>query len=313
MSDVHVAVAVIKNTSNEVLISLRPDDVHQGGFWEFPGGKVEEGESVLDALKREIFEELGIEVVGAQAYKTIRHNYSDKTVILDVWQVDEFIGEPRGVEGQLVKWQRVSQLKVEDFPAANRSIVLSLLLPDKYMITGSFKTQDEFANRLENSLKKGISIVQLRCKNCSDDEYLSLAVMAQLLCESYQAILLLNTTLDVFNQTRAQGLHLSGQRLHEFKSRPVGDTNILSASCHTHDDIEKAKKLNADIILLSPVKETKSHPGVEGIGWEKFEKMISSNEIPAYALGGMTSDDIVQARSAGAQGIAAISNLWLES
>lgn len=312
MSEVHVAVAIIINKFNEVLISLRPDHVHQGGFWEFPGGKLEKNESVFDALKREISEELDILVLQAKPYKIIRHDYSDKKVVLDVWLVSDFKGEARGAEGQQIKWIDIKDLKPEIFPVANRSIIKALQLPDRYMITGEFKDHGDFLNRLEIGLKKGIKLVQLRCKNCTTDEYLSLVSESILLCESYQSTLLLNSAVDLFKKTHAHGLHLTGKQLQKFESRPVDKEFLLSVSCHTLNDIKKAKILSADIILLSPVKETKSHPGVAGIGWELFSELISNNDIPVYALGGMTPDDIDKARVAGAQGIAAISCFWAE-
>lgn len=312
MSEIHVAVAIIINEFNQVLISLRPDHVHQGGLWEFPGGKLENNESIFDALKREISEELDIIILQAKPYKVIRHDYSDKKVILDVWLVYEFIGEARGAEGQQIKWLDIKDLKPEYFPVANRSIIQSLQLPDRYMITGEFKDRADFLSRLESSLKKGIKLVQLRCKNCTAKEYRSLVEQSILLCESYKAKLLLNSSVDVFKGSKAHGLHLTGKQLQGMDSRPVENSFVLSASCHTLSDIEKAKTLNADIILLSPIKETKSHPGVIGIGWELFSEMISNIDIPVYALGGMTADDLAEAKTAGAQGIAAISSLWVE-
>ena len=90
MSDfVHVAVAIILNKNKEVLISLRAKDVHQGGLWEFPGGKLEKNESVYDALKREIYEELNISILKASAFKKINFNYTDKQVLLDIWKIAE--------------------------------------------------------------------------------------------------------------------------------------------------------------------------------------------------------------------------------
>ena len=313
MPEVHVAVAIIINESNEVLVSLRPDHVHQGGFWEFPGGKLEKNEPAFEALKREISEELDILILQAKPYKVIRHVYSEKTVLLDVWIVSDFEGVPRGVEGQQVKWLPVNEIKSEEFPVANLSIIQSLQLPDRYMITGEFKDRADFLKRLENSLKNGIKLVQLRCKNCRSEEYQSLINESILLCESYQSILLLNSSLEIFKRSRAHGLHLTGDQLQTIDTRPVDKTLVLSVSCHTPEDIDKAKTLNADIILLSPVKETKSHPGVTGIGWHQFSELISKNDIPVYALGGMTSSDLEDARDAGAQGIAAISSLWLEA
>ncbi|RDH81319.1 MAG: hypothetical protein DIZ80_14575 [endosymbiont of Galathealinum brachiosum] len=307
---IHVAVAIIINQKNQVLISLRPAGVHQGGLWEFPGGKLEDGESALDALKREIDEELGISIDKASSFKKITYQYPDKKVLLDIWKVESYSGEPQGAEGQQLKWRLISDLNAKEFPTANREIIQTLKLPERYMITGSFENTEDFKLKLENSLKSGISLVQLRCKNTSVTEYKHLVKMSTLLCELHGAILLLNTTLDVFLDTNANGLHLSSQMLHSIQQRPIDKESLLSVSCHTEQEIEKAKQLEADIILLSPVRETKSHPGVEGIGWEKFAQISSNVEVPVYALGGMAESDICDAKSSGAQGVAAISSFW---
>lgn len=313
ITEVHVAVAVIINSNNEVLISLRADDVHQGGLWEFPGGKVEKDESVLAALKRELSEELDIHVLEASPFKVIKHNYIDKSVVLDIWMVSHFSGEARGAEGQKIKWLPVEALKVKDFPAANGLIIQALQLPDRYMITGLFSNLANFKSTLTASLDKGISLVQLRAKQTGQAEFILLANEAQDICNLYGARLLLNTDTETFTQTRSNGLHLTSQRLYEYGSRPIADTYLLSASCHTLADIEQAEKLAVDILLVSPVKATTSHPGVEGIGWSKFSQLIENSKKPVYALGGMTFNDIAKAKESGAQGIAAISSLWCGS
>ena len=123
MSRVHVAVGVIRNSAGEILISKRHLDSHQGGLWEFPGGKVEVGETVIQALQRELLEELGIRFVDAQALVEIEHDYSDKAVCLDVWLVDTFEGCAEGREGQPLAWVKPDQLQTYDFPAANQAIV----------------------------------------------------------------------------------------------------------------------------------------------------------------------------------------------
>lgn len=126
---VHVAVGVIYNPQSEILIARRHDDAHQGGLWEFPGGKVETGETVCDALARELHEELGIVVHTASCAQLleIRHDYTDKVVLLDVWKVLEFDGEALGKEGQPLKWVQPQALPEYDFPAANVAIVDAIL------------------------------------------------------------------------------------------------------------------------------------------------------------------------------------------
>ncbi|TNF39204.1 MAG: 8-oxo-dGTP diphosphatase MutT, partial [Gammaproteobacteria bacterium] len=125
-SYVHVAVAVVTNANGEVLLSLRPAHVHQGGLWEFPGGKVEHDESLLDALRREIREELGIYVENALPLMRICHKYPDKSVLLDVCCINSYNGVPQGLEGQQIRWVKIEQLDPADFPAANKNIIRAL-------------------------------------------------------------------------------------------------------------------------------------------------------------------------------------------
>jgi 8-oxo-dGTP diphosphatase len=120
---IHVAVGVIKNANNEILLALRPQSAHQGGLWEFPGGKVEPQETVQQALVRELQEEVAIVATGLKPLMDIRHDYSDKSVHLDVWWVDAFEGEPHGREGQPLEWVAASALTEKQFPAANKAIV----------------------------------------------------------------------------------------------------------------------------------------------------------------------------------------------
>jgi 8-oxo-dGTP diphosphatase len=123
---VHVAVGVISDGGNNILVSRRSEHVHQGGLWEFPGGKVELGETVQQALSRELLEELAIEVRSCERLLTIDHDYGDKSVLLDVWWIDAFDGEPHGREGQPLRWVAGSELKDLDFPKANDAIVTAV-------------------------------------------------------------------------------------------------------------------------------------------------------------------------------------------
>lgn len=122
MSEIHVAVGVILR-GHEVYVCLRPDDKHQGGKWEFPGGKVDEGETVGEALKRELDEEVGIQVTETAPLTVITHDYGDKKVVLDVHTVTAFTGEPYGREGQKGRWCAIDKLHPADFPAANVDII----------------------------------------------------------------------------------------------------------------------------------------------------------------------------------------------
>lgn len=123
---VHVAVAVIIR-DNQVYIAKRHDKQHQGGKWEFPGGKVEENETVVAALSRELAEEIAITVVEAEPFMEIAHDYGDKQVLLDIYTVTKFTGEPQHQEDQLALWVNVNDLVSYDFPEANKAIVNKLI------------------------------------------------------------------------------------------------------------------------------------------------------------------------------------------
>lgn len=126
MASVHVAVGVILGSDRRVLLARRAGDAHQGGLWEFPGGKVEAGESVQQALARELAEELGITVTASEPLLKISHDYGDKAVILDVHVVMAFTGEPRGLEQQPLAWVTAGALTDYPLPAANVPIVAAV-------------------------------------------------------------------------------------------------------------------------------------------------------------------------------------------
>lgn len=123
MALVHVAVGVVLDENRRVLITRRATGSHQGGLWEFPGGKVEPGESLEQALARELREELGIEPVRTSPLLEVSHDYGDKRVLLDVHVVWEFTGRALGLENQPLAWVSCEALSQYRFPAANVPIV----------------------------------------------------------------------------------------------------------------------------------------------------------------------------------------------
>ena len=123
MKQVWVAVGVIYDPKQGYFICRRATHQHQGGKWEFPGGKVEQTETVQQALARELQEEIGIDVKAAQPLLVIEHSYSDKAVKLDVWLVTEFTGRAQSLEGLENRWVQLNELEQLDFPEANRPII----------------------------------------------------------------------------------------------------------------------------------------------------------------------------------------------
>lgn len=122
---IHVAVGIIINKNNQVLIAKRASHQHQGDKWEFPGGKVEDNESSQEALQRELKEELGVIIQSPQYLFEIKHKYEDKEVVLDIYEVRKWLGEAVGREGQPLRWVKKSELEQYEFPAANAEILSS--------------------------------------------------------------------------------------------------------------------------------------------------------------------------------------------
>lgn len=306
---VHVAAAAIFNPQGQVLITRRAEHQHQGGLWEFPGGKVEAGELVRDALARELHEEIGIDVQQARPLIRVLHDYPDKSVLLDVWRVDAFSGEAHGCEGQPLTWVQPADLADYDFPAANEPIVRAVQLPDFFLITPNPGDDiSAFLAQLEQRLRGGIRLVQLRAKSLSEVDYIALAKKCLALCERYQALLVLNADPAVVTTVGAHGAHLDSGRLQTLSKRP--NVKWVSASCHSLEQMVQAQELGADFMLLSPVAATASHPDAVPLGWEKFQELTEQASCPVYALGGMSPSDLQQAFAHGAQGVAAIRALW---
>ena len=123
VNSIHVAVGVIVNARDEVLVAYRPKNKDQGGLWEFPGGKKEKNETIESALEREFLEEIGIQLESYSPMRKIKHDYKEYSVILDVWMITEYSKIPMGAEGQTLEWRQVQSLNFKDFPEANKKII----------------------------------------------------------------------------------------------------------------------------------------------------------------------------------------------
>ena len=307
-----VVVGVVHNLVGEVLITRRPNHVHQGGLWEFPGGKCELGESVEDALRRELKEELDITVQHARPLIRIAHTYPDKKVLLDVWQVEQWHGKEIGQEGQAVQWCAHSDLAQYRFPVANSPIIAAIRLPSLYLITPepSSAQDNHFFYQLEACLEKGISLVQLRARSLAEHDFCHCAEKALTVCSRYAAPLLVNATPEIALSVGANGVHLSSERLLNCIQRPLSYDLWVAASCHSLEEILQTNLIGVDFIVLSPVRNSVSHPSTPPLGWFEFFQLTEQADCPVYALGGMRVEDTLMAWSHGAQGIAAIRGLW---
>jgi len=310
-SQIHVAAGAIEDEHGRVLVARRPDDAHQGGLWEFPGGKLDPGESHGACLARELWEELGIRVLSSCPLIRIHHAYGDRHILLDVHRVTSYSGEPVGREGQPLAGLAPDAMDPAAFPAADRPIITALRLPALYLITGADPSvPDAFLGRLAAALGRGVRLVQLRAHGLPAAAYARLAEAAFGLCEAAGARLILNADPDLVRTLPAHGLHLTGARLWGKDRPPAAPGLYCGASCHDARDLKHAADLGLDYALLAPVQPTATHPGVQALGWQRFAELADCAALPVYALGGLGIDDLDRAIRSGAQGIAAIRGLW---
>ena len=311
MKRVHVAAAVIRGADGRILIAKRADSQHQGGLWEFPGGKVEDGESIETALARELNEELGIVVTASRPLIEVRHDYPDKQVLLDVREVTAYTGEPHGAEGQPLRWVTARELPDYEFPAANRPIVSAARLPGEYLITPDGLETPELLRGIQKAIAGGVRLIQLRAPGGYDPQYRDLAVDAVGLCAG-KAQLMLKGPLEWLGDFPSAGWHLTSAQLRKYASRgrPFPEHRWLAASCHNAEELALAEQMGVDFVTLSPVQPTLTHPDAQPLGWELAKDLIAGFSKPVFLLGGVGPDQRQQAWECGAQGVAGIRAFW---
>lgn len=301
----NVVAAVIHDVQGRILIAQRPLHKHQGGLWEFAGGKIDDGETAAQALVRELQEELGITATAYRPLLTVEHHYADKSVRLQVFRVTAFDGEAHGAEGQPTAWVAPQELVNYPFPAANVPILKAAVLPDTYCITPDpEEVGGDLLAWLHNRIQPGMWLC-LRAKSLTKADYLALAQQLVVLTEQKQAKLMLHGHADLLVEVpQAIGVHLPLPLLSDVQIQ-----GYTAVSCHNAEELAQAWQAGADFATLSPVQMTPSHPEQTAMGWQVFGELVQQAKLPVFALGGMTKADIPQARVAGAQGVAGIRGL----
>ncbi|ODN42911.1 Nudix family hydrolase [Piscirickettsia litoralis] len=299
MKQVRVAIGVIENKQSQIFTALRPDHVAQGGLWEFPGGKLESNETALSALKRELKEEVGIDVLDAEPLIEVRHDYPEMSVCLYTFRVLEYVGEPTGAEGQKVQWQDKSALLSLNMPKASLPIIKALSLPDRYCITPEGLSDEAVFSYVEKQLVLGINLIQLR-----GDYSEFITIKLRDLCLKHYARLLIKDL--ALAKSLGLGVHLRAHELMNCNRQQLIEVNLVAASCHNLAELRKAEQLNADFAVLSPVLPTPSHPAAEGLGWDQFESLVKAVNIAVFALGGMRYEHMNLVKRLGGQGVAGI-------
>jgi 8-oxo-dGTP diphosphatase len=304
-----VAAAVIEKPDGSFLLGQRAPDTFYAGYWEFPGGKVEAGETPRAALIRELREELAIEVTQATPWIVREHVYAHAHVRLHFFRVTGWRGEIRDHVHTALAWQQPDNVNVTPMLPANAPVLAALTLPDIYGITHAHEigVPSQLA-LLERELANGLRLAQLREAKLPADQRETFAAAAAALCRKHHARLLVNGDAALAQTIGADGLHLTSSQLKNLNAKP--SFPLVAASCHDAAELKQAAQLQLDFVVLGAVKPTASHPGQSGMGWPAVAALLENYPLPVYAIGGLSRADLAEARLIGAQGIAAIRALW---
>lgn len=309
---IDVACGVLQRADGRVLIAQRPPGKIAAGKWEFPGGKIEAGESPRAALDRELHEELGVSLQQARPLIRFTHAYHDRIVTLHTWLVMAWAGEAHGRESQCVEWHAADAAINLDVLPTVAPILRALLLPTDYVFTPP--DADEHLIRGSLSQLPSGALLRLRLPARSDQSYAALA--GRVIADA--RALGLRVTLDrgeaLARELGAAGWHQRQAELMacaERSPRPPGWLRL--ASCHDRASLEQARMLGCDAAVLGAVQATSTHPGATALGWRGFATLAGNANLPVYAIGGIGPRDRDRAFAHHAQGVAGISAYWSRS
>ena len=304
-----MAVGVPVRADGAVLLAQRPPGKPYAGWWEFPGGKVEPGESVAAALARELREELGIEVTGQWPWLVRHHVYPHASVRLHFRRVVAWRGTPHGREGQRLAWCAPDAIDVAPLLPAAIPLMGWLRLPPVYAISQAAQLgEDAFVARLQAALAAGLRLVQLREPTLPPARFEALFERVRRLAAAQGARLLVSSAHPASFWRAADGVHLRAADCARLSQRP--SVRLVGASCHSADELARAAALGADFAVLGPVARTASHPQFAPIGWDGLARAAAMTELPVYALGGLAASDLDEARRRGAHGVAMLRAAW---
>ncbi len=305
-----VVAAVLQQPDGRFLLAQRPPGKAYAGYWEFPGGKVEPGETPVSALRRELHEELGIEVTTAHPWLTREYDYEHAAVRLDFFRVRGWRGEAQGRERQALAWQRIGALDVAPLLPANGPILAALALPETYAITGfpPSVSPQQVAAAMDDALARGLQLFQVRGHDWPAPQFARYAADLVARAHAAGARVMINGDSGLALRCGADGVHLTSAQLHELRVRPP--LPLVAASCHDARELELARGLGVDFAVLGPVLPTPSHPDAKTLGWPGFSAMVAGTSLPVFALGGLDEGCRGRALASGAQGLAMIRGAW---
>lgn len=308
---VDVAAGVIYRDDGRFLLGQRAPGTFYPGYWEFPGGKVERGESAAQALVRELDEELGIRVGKLRPWLLREHHYEHAHVRLHFFEVTGWSGSVNDHVHSALQWVHVDEIAALCSPMlpANGPILKALSLPRWMAVTHAAEIGSEAQlARLDAALTEGLRLIQVREPALAEAERAAFAAETVRRAHAHGAIVVVNGDAELALRVGADGVHLPAAALAGLRLRP--ELAWVGASCHGRSELERAAALGLDYAVLGSVKATASHPERAPLGWEAFERMIAGLPLPVFAIGGLAAEDLEPARDRGAHGVAAIRAAW---
>jgi len=306
---VDIAVGVIRDPAGRVLINRRPAGKPLAGLWEFPGGKTEPGETIAQALKRELAEELGITVSRQRPLIAFNHDFGEWRVRLHVHEVLDYEGEVADREAQALRWMAPQDLGTVELLPANAPIVRAVHLPRVCLITDLERYgADRTLARLAGHAARQRVLLLVREKQLARARLASFVDRAGRVLRSNDSLVVVHADCDLRDCEDFDGIHLPARVLQSTGTPPA--TGLVGASCHSEAELASALQRRCDYALLSPVKPTSSHPSASTLGWTGFSRLCRDLAMPVYALGGLDWSALETAANHGAQGVAMLSAAW---
>ncbi len=310
---VHVVAGIIRHPLNpaKLFFTQRQKGQHLEDFWEFPGGKVEPGESRFHALQRELEEETGIRVISALPFHSVIHQYKDKNIYLDVWEIKKYTGRAHGREGQSSQWIYLSELSDYPFPAADIPVLNSLSLPSELLITSEISTDNlqttllRFEEKIRN---QKYPLILFRSHQLADKNYADIAIKLKEICDNYNSELIISRPDLQSLKSKQFDLyirrHIDAEMLTGLSRNSFAESLVLSADCRNSKELKIAEDLNCNFGILSFQGNSNNQFESDIQNWYQFHKSTLTSRIPVFTDGCDFLKDIAVARYQGATGLA---------
>ena len=309
---IHVACGALRDAEGRVLLVERPLGKIAALKWEFPGGKIEPGESPRAALDRELHEEIGIAVREARPLILFTHEYLERRVTLHTFLVTQWDGQVHGREAQRLAWNPPHLHQGLDVLPTVAPILRALELPPHYVFTPP-NADETFVLRALGRFPRR-TLLRLRLPRLDRAAYERVARRVITEARGWGLQVVLDRGEAMSRQLGAAGVHFRQHEVMGLMPMDLSETfvdNVLRiGSCHDATSLGKAEILGLHAAVVGPVAPTATHPDAAPLGWEGFQRLAAGTRLPVYAIGGVAPQDLPEAFAHYAQGVCGISAYW---